>query len=213
MVVDILLRHKLIAVVRASDPSALLPAAEAVALGGIRAIEFPYTGEHVLEALKAVRQSLPGEVALGAGTVLDASTAVACIEAGAQFVVSPTFKDSTQAACNEAGVPTIPGGATPTEIERAWEAGAALVKVFPAAVLGPRFISDVSAPFPQIRLAAFGGVSLERVQDYLRAGAQAIGVASGLVGRDLNPESDWDSITERTRAFVAETQFISPEQP
>ena len=205
-------QHRLIAVVRASEASALPPAAEAMARGGIRVIEFSFTGEGVLDALRAARQSLPEGVLLGAGTVLDASTALVCIEAGAQFIVSPTFKESTQAVCAEAGVPTIPGGATPTEIQRAWEAGATIVKVFPAAVLGPRFFSDVNAPLPQIRLAAFGGVSLESVQDYLQAGAVAVGVATGLVGRDLSLNSDWDRITDRAKAYVSAAQVLSPQE-
>lgn len=212
MIVEAISQHKLIAVVRASEPSALPPAADAMARGGIRVIEFSFTGDGVLDALGAARQSLPQEVLLGAGTVLDAPTAMACVEAGAQFIVSPTFKESTQTACTEAGVPTIPGGATPTEIQRAWEAGAAIVKVFPAAVLGPRFFTDVNAPLPQIPLAAFGGVSLETVGDFLQAGAVAVGVATGLVGRDLDPASDWDMIADRAKAYVSATQVLSPER-
>ena len=211
MIVEVISQYKLIAVVRASQASALEPAAQAMARGGIRVIEFSYTGEGVLKALESARRTLPEEVVLGAGTVLDASTALSCIESGAQFIVSPTFKEGTQTACMEAGVPTIPGGATPTEIQRAWESGAAIVKVFPAAVMGPRFISDVNAPLPQIRLAAFGGVSLESVQDYLQAGAVAVGVATGLVGRDLNPNSDWDRIADRARDYVSATQVLKPQ--
>lgn len=188
---------------RADDSSALLPAAEALAQGGVRAIEFPYVGGSTLEVLRAVRSALPGEVVLGAGTILDGPAAAVCIEAGAQYVVSPIFKQEVQDVCNEAGVPTIPGGATPSEIERAWEAGASLVKVFPASVYGPRFIRDVSAPFPEIKLAAFAGIPVEEVADYLRAGAVAIGVASGLVGRDLGPSSIWDAITGNARAYVS----------
>lgn len=211
MVIETILGHRLIAVLRASDVAALVPAAKAVADGGIRAIEFSFTGKGVLEALTEARATLPKRVALGAGTVLDAATARACIAAGAQFIVSPTFKEATVSACKELGAPTIPGAATPTEIQRAWEAGADLIKVFPAAVLGPRFISDVNAPLPNIPLAAFGGVSLSTIKNYLSAGAVAVGVATGLLGRDLSPNSDWDAIRDRSRAYVAETGMANPE--
>lgn len=212
MVIELILQRRLIAIVRASDANALVPAAGAMANGGVRAIEFTFTGEDVLGAIGEAREALPREVVLGAGTVLNAATARACIDAGAQFIVSPTFKKDTVSACKEMGVPTIPGAATPTEIQRAWEAGAGLIKVFPAAVLGPRFFSDVNAPLPEIPLAAFGGVTLESVKDYLSAGAVAIGVATGLVGRDLSAESDWEDITNRAQAYVAETRVLSPEK-
>ena len=203
MLLEIVRRYCLIGVIRAADESALVPAAEAIANGGVRVVEFSYTGPGVLEALKEARDKLPADLTLGAGTVLDAPTAYACIEAGAQYIVSPTFKQETMTACKEAGIPTIPGAATPTEIQRAWEAGASLVKVFPAAVLGPRFFSDVSAILPQIPMAAFGGISLEYAHEYLNAGAIAVGVATGLVGTELSLDSDWDSLTDRARAFVA----------
>ncbi|MGH2620189.1 MAG: bifunctional 4-hydroxy-2-oxoglutarate aldolase/2-dehydro-3-deoxy-phosphogluconate aldolase [Anaerolineales bacterium] len=201
-VIQAIRRQRLIAIVRLEDSAALPRAAEALAAAGVQAIEFSLAGASVVEFLRHARQMLPREVALGAGTVLDRSTALACIEAGADFIVSPGFHSEVVITCQAAGVPVIAGAMTPTEIHHAYEHGAALVKVFPAAVLGPRFFRDIRAPLPQIPLVAIGGLSAENAKDYLQAGAVAVGVGNGLVSPRLGVGADWSGLTARARALL-----------
>lgn len=182
--------------------ASLLSAAQALAAGGLLTIEFSYTGEVVLEALGEARKRLARPVVLGVGTVLDPSIAQASSVAGAEFIVSPSFRPATVEVCREAGAVAIPGAATPTEILNAWEAGADLVKVFPANVYGPRFFRDVRAPLPQIPLLAVGGVTIENAVDFLEAGAVAVGMGSALVGQLPSSASGLSSITSRVQALL-----------
>jgi len=191
--------------------ASLLSAARALAAGGMLTIEFSYTGKVVLEALGEARSLLSRSVVLGVGTVLDPSTAEASIVAGAEFIVSPSFKPATVQVCREAGVVAIPGAATPTEILNAWEAGADLVKVFPAVALGPRFFRDVRAPLPQIPLVAVGGITTENAVDFLRAGAVAVGIGSALVGQLLSSPTDLTSMTSRVREFLERVGEYEPD--
>ncbi len=203
-------RQRLIAIVRLENSAALPRAAEALAAAGVQAIEFSLAGANVVEFLRQTRRALPSQVALGAGTVLDRSTALACIEAGADFIVSPGFHPEVVATCQAAGVPAIAGGMTPTEIHHAYEHGAALVKVFPAAFLGPRFFKDIRAPLPQIPLVAVGGISAENAVHFLQAGAVAVGVGSGLVSPLLGVGSDWSELTARARELLT---LVGSSQP
>jgi 2-dehydro-3-deoxyphosphogluconate aldolase/(4S)-4-hydroxy-2-oxoglutarate aldolase len=140
---------------------------------------------------------------VGAGTVLDPQTALRCIEAGAQFVVSPALNLETVAACREAGVAVIPGALSPTEVVTAWNAGADLVKVFPAgAVGGASYIKALKAPLPQIALIPTGGVNLTTAADFIRAGADALGVGSDLVDLAALRRGDAAALTERAQRFV-----------
>ena len=124
---------------------------------------------------------MPAGFLFGAGTVLDAETAARVIDAGAQFIVSPVYRRSLIEACHARGVPVTPGCFTPTEILDAWEAGADIVKVFPATALGPGYIKDVRAPLPQVKLMPTGGVTVENAGEWIKAGAVAVGVGTALL--------------------------------
>jgi len=171
----------LIAVVRTQDSHHLIPALRAIAEGGVDVAEITFTVPGALELIAATKRELGQKVLVGAGTVLDSESARAAILAGAEFVVSPTFDPAVVALAKRYGKLAFPGAFTPTEILAAWEAGADIVKVFPAECLGPAFFKAMRGPLPQIRLMTSGGVDLKSASEFLRAGASCLGVGSNLV--------------------------------
>ena len=146
------------------------------------------------------------DVLFGAGSVLDPESARAAILAGAQFVVCPTLNLETIKLCKRYSVPVMPGAYTPTEILTAWEAGADIVKVFPASVGGPEYIRAVKAPLPQVKLMPVGGVDLDTTADFVRAGCEVVAVGSALVNQKLLDARDFDTLTARARRFREEVE-------
>ncbi len=198
-----LLDSGVIAIVRLSSWQSLLPVAEALAAGGVRYVEFTMTTPRALDLLAQAGTSLPEEVVLGAGTVLDPETARAAILAGARFIVCPTLNAEVIALARRYGALAIPGALTPTEILSAWQQGADLVKVFPVDTLGPGYIKAIRAPLPQIPLAPTGGVGLDNAAAYIRAGAAALGIGSSLVNDRIVAAQDWPGLTAAARRLVA----------
>ncbi|MBK9090476.1 MAG: bifunctional 4-hydroxy-2-oxoglutarate aldolase/2-dehydro-3-deoxy-phosphogluconate aldolase [Holophagales bacterium] len=192
-----------VAVIRLKDAGALGAVVDALAAGGVLALEVTMTVPGAIELIRDIAPSLPPDVVLGAGTVLDAETAQSAIEAGARYVVSPVFREEVLRVCHRFDVAALPGCFTPTEILGAWEAGADVVKVFPATALGPGYFRDLRGPFPHLRLMPTGGVSLANAGDWIRAGAVAIGVGTALVDAEAVAARRFDEITERARQFVA----------
>lgn len=190
-----------VAVVRLDDLSAAVPIAEALIAGGVRAVEFTFTNRRAAEAISDVRDAVGDKGFVGAGTVLDAETARVAILAGAEYVVTPTFKRQTVELCNRYGVPTVVGAFTPTEILTAWEAGARYVKVHPASLGGPKYFKDVLAPMPQVKLVPSGGVTFDNVAEFVRAGAAAVALGSNLVDAKVARGGDWGTITERAQTL------------
>ena len=176
---------------------------DAIAEGGVRAIEVTMTVPGAVDLIAALARSLPDDVLLGAGTVTDAGTARAVIDAGARYVVSPVFRREVIAACHERDVAAAPGCFTPTEILDAHDSGADVIKVFPATALGPQFIKDVRAPLPQVRLMPTGGVSLDNAGDWIPAGAVAVGVGSALVDAKAIEAGRFDVLTDNARRITA----------
>jgi 2-dehydro-3-deoxyphosphogluconate aldolase/(4S)-4-hydroxy-2-oxoglutarate aldolase len=200
-VVDRIRASGVIAIMRASSSDQLLAAAEAALAGGVSAIEVTLTTPGALSVVQQATQQFGDAVLFGVGTVLDSESARAAIFAGAQFIVAPTLRLETIALCKRYSVPVMPGAYTPTEILAAWEAGADMVKVFPADTLGPQFIKAVKAPLPQVHLCPTGGVSIQNAADFMRAGAAAIGVGGALISNKLLEEKNFDEITQRARQF------------
>jgi len=192
-----------LAVVRLPSPDAVLPVAEALHAGGVSAIEVTMTVPGALEAVARLAREGDGEMLIGVGSVLDADTARRAVEAGARFVVSPVFKPEVVAEAQRQGAAALPGAFTPTEILRAHEAGADLVKVFPSDALGPVFLKGVLAPMPFLRLIPTGGVTPENVGTWIAAGAVAVGLGGALVAPQLVAAEDFAAITERARQVVA----------
>ncbi len=189
-----------VAVVRLEDLSDAVHVARALATGGVRGIEFTFTNPKAAAAITAAREALGDAAIIGAGSVLDPETARIAILAGAQFVVTPVTRVETIQLCTRYGVPIMSGAFTPTEILAAWEAGSAMVKVFPATALGPGYLKDVRGPLPQVKLIPTGGVSVDNAGDFIRAGAAAVALGSALVDPKLVAAGAWDELTARARA-------------
>src|SRR5918911_1631372 len=193
----------IVPVVRASSADQALQAIEAIKAGGIPILEITMTVPRAVSVIERVTASYGDDVIVGAGTVLDAETARACILAGAQFVVSPALDLETISCCRTYGVAVMPGALTPTEVVQAWAAGADFVKVFPAGAMGgANYIKSLKAPLPQIELVPTGGVSLKTAADFIRAGASALGVGADLVDTKALDEGQGSLITERARQYV-----------
>ena len=193
---------KVIALIRANSSDSLLECARALAAGGLNAIELTMTTPGAIEMTTKVARELP-DLLLGLGTVLDAATARAGIDAGAKFIVTPAVRPEVIAVCKERGVPVLSGALTPTEAYTAWELGADVIKIFPAEFFGPAYIKSLKAPFPHIEFLPTGGVTPETVGDFLRAGAFATAAGSALVAASALKDRDWAANTKRAKEFVA----------
>jgi 2-dehydro-3-deoxyphosphogluconate aldolase/(4S)-4-hydroxy-2-oxoglutarate aldolase len=192
----------LVAVVRAPDPAGLVDVVRALADGGVTVAEVTFTVPGAAEVIREARRQLGGRVLLGAGTVLDPETARTAILAGAEFVVAPTVNADVIRLCRRYDKAVMPGAFTPTEILAAWEAGADVVKVFPADVLGPAFFKAMRGPLPQVRLMPTGGVDLTTASEFLKAGACCLGVGSQLVDPKAVASREFGRITELARQYV-----------
>jgi 2-dehydro-3-deoxyphosphogluconate aldolase/(4S)-4-hydroxy-2-oxoglutarate aldolase len=195
----------IIPVVRAPSAELAIRAIEAIRAGGIDVIEVTMTVPDALSVINRLSSRFGEEVVVGAGTVLDVETARACMVAGAAFVVSPIFDAGTITWGQTHAVPVIPGALTPTEVVSAARAGADMIKVFPCGALGgASYIRLLKAPLPHLRLVATGGVSLETVGDFIRAGASAVGVGADLVDIAHIRGGRSDAVTENARRYVEE---------
>jgi len=193
----------IIPVVRATSADEAMRAIDAIRAGGISVLEITMTVPGAVGLIETVSSRYGSEALVGAGTVLDAVTAQACISAGARFIVSPSLDFETISTCRRSDVAVMPGALTPTEVVQAWKAGADLVKVFPAgAVGGASYIKSLKAPLPQIELVPTGGVSLKTAAEFIKAGASALGVGADLVDIKAIREGQVDSITDRARQFL-----------
>src|SRR5438105_710016 len=192
----------IVAVVRSPDSQQLVEVTRALADGGVTVVEITMSVPNALEVLRQVRQALGDRVLLGAGTVLDPETARAVLLAGAEYIVSPTVNLEVIRLCRRYDKLVMPGAFTPTEILAAWEAGADIVKVFPADVLGPAFFKALRGPLPQVKLMPTGGVDLATAAEYLKAGAVCLGVGGQLVDAKLVAARQFDRLTELARKYV-----------
>ena len=197
-----ILDRKIVAVVRLENYDRAVDVARALAAGGIHVLEFTLTGQGALEAVSATRRALGGAVCVGVGTVLSPEQAGAAIDAGAEFLVTPALRRQVIATCVKRQTLVLCGGLTPTELLEAYEAGAELVKVFPAQLGGPKFIKDVLAPLPFLKLVPTGGVGPENARAYLAAGAAALGIGGNLVSSKLVAAEAFDQITDTARTCV-----------
>ncbi len=210
------LRHVLdcgiVAVVRSPDSQQLVEVARALADGGVSVVEITMTVPGALDVLRQVRTAMGDRVLLGAGTVLDPETARAVLLAGAEYIVAPTVSLDVIRLCRRYDKLVMPGALTPTEILTAWEAGADIVKVFPADVVGPAFFKAMKGPLPQVRLMPTGGVDLKTAADFLRAGACALGIGGQLVEPKAVAERNFDRIRELARQYAAIVKQVRLEK-
>jgi 2-dehydro-3-deoxyphosphogluconate aldolase/(4S)-4-hydroxy-2-oxoglutarate aldolase len=199
-------RAGVVAVIRLKDPKALASVVEALVAGGVHVLEITMTVPGAVGLIRTLGQTLPPGFLLGAGTVTDAATANDVIDAGAAFVVSPVLRLEVIAACHRRGIPALPGCFSPTEILTAWDAGADIVKVFPATALGPGYFKDVRGPMPEVKLMPTGGVSIENAGDWIRAGAVAVGVGGALLDAAAIAAGNFSIITANAARMVANVE-------
>ncbi len=198
-----LMKHGIIAIIRADNGDDLVRVVEAVMEGGVRCIEVTMTTPGALQCIETASAKLAGaDVCLGVGSVLDPETARLAILAGAQYVVSPVTVAGVISMAHRYGRPCMPGAYTPTEIFNAWELGGDIIKVFPASTGGLEHIKAVRAPMPQIPLAPTGGVDLDNLADFVNAGVVAIGVGGNLVSKKLVQARDFAGLTENARRYA-----------
>jgi 2-dehydro-3-deoxyphosphogluconate aldolase / (4S)-4-hydroxy-2-oxoglutarate aldolase len=196
----------IVAVVRTHSSNQLVEVAQALADGGVTVVEITMSVPNALEVVREVRQAFGDRLLLGAGTVLDPETARAAMLAGAEFIVAPALNLDVIRLCRRYDKLVIPGAFTPTEILTAWEAGADMVKVFPADVVGPAFFKALRGPLPQIRLMPTGGVDLTTAADFLQAGACCLGIGGHLVDPKAVAERNFDRIRNLARQYVTIVQ-------
>jgi 2-dehydro-3-deoxyphosphogluconate aldolase/(4S)-4-hydroxy-2-oxoglutarate aldolase len=193
----------LVPVLRAESEEQALALASAIAAGGVTVLEVTMTVPGAIRVMRRLAEERP-DILIGAGTVLDPETARMCILEGAQFVVSPALNTKTIEMCHRYGVAVLPGALTPTEIVTAWEAGADVVKIFPASSLGgAKYLKSVKAPLPQVEMIPTGGVSQATAAEFLEAGAFALGVGADLVNLKAIAEGHPETITESARKYLA----------
>lgn len=197
-----ILEAKVIAVIRMSDTDKLFKVTEAIRLGGVKAIEITMTVPDAIDIIRTMAQKKAPDVLIGAGTVLNAETAVAAVRAGADFLVSPITNFDMIKACRKLDKFVAPGALTPTEIVAAWESGADVVKVFPATSVGPKYFKDLKGPLPQIRLMPTGGVSIENAKDFLDSGACCVAIGTALLDKKAIAENNWSVLTQKARQLV-----------
>jgi len=206
MPIDTILEARVVAIVRLDDLSMAEPIANALFQGGIRALEFTLTNSDALGVVSRLRQSNPailsGNSVVGIGSVRSLEEAKQAIDFGAQFVVSPITSVPIIDYCKQNKVAVCPGGYTPTEIALGWDAGADIVKVFPARNLGIHYFRDVLAPMPYLRLMPTGGVDLSNIASYFAAGAVAVGVGSQLLDPIAIQNQDWNKISKTAADYV-----------
>lgn len=192
----------IVAVIRASSGELLVDVAEALVAGGVEVMEVTFTVPGAVRVLERVADKLGDRILLGAGTVLDSETARIAILAGAEFIVSPSTNLDVIATCKRYGKLIMPGAFTPTEVVTAWQAGADIVKIFPADVHGAKYLKALRGPLPQVRMMPTGGVNLETAADFLKAGACALGVGGQMIEPDAVARGDMARIQSLSRQFV-----------
>ena len=198
-----ILTQKIVAIVRLDDYERAVEVAQALVAGGITVLEFTLTGAGAIEAIATVRHRLGDAACIGVGTVLKPEDAHAAIDAGAQFVVTPAVRKSVIAACASRRTPICCGGFTSTELLEAYEAGADIVKLFPAHVGGPKYVKDLLAPLPFLKIMPTGGVSAENARGFLEAGAVAVGIGGNLISKKAVEAGAFEQITAVAQACVA----------
>lgn len=201
---------KLVAVIRGAQPEQIVPIAQALKEGGIFSLEITADTPKVCSVIEQVKETFGDDLIVGAGTVLDPETARAVIMAGAEFIFSPTVNAETIKMAKRYGVISIPGALTPTEILTAYEHGADLIKVFPADAMGAGYFKNITGPLPHIPLMPTGGVTLDNIASYFKAGAVAAGLGGSLVNpAKLQSKEDYQKLVITAKQFSALVEKMS----
>lgn len=201
-IVDEIIGRKAVAVLRIKEPAKLKKVIEYLNEGGISVAEITLTVPNAIKLIEQMTNELDKNIIVGVGSVLNPSVAEDAIKAGARYVVSPIFKKEIIEMAHKYDIPAMPGCFTPTEIQTAYEAGADIIKVFPADVLGIDFFKGILAPMPHLRLMPTGGVTLTNAGDWLKAGACAVGVGSALLDKEAIEKENYNKLTENARIIM-----------
>src|SRR4051812_11938164 len=196
------LERRIVAVIRADIPDLLVDVAEALVAGGVEVMEVTFTVPRATQVLEKVAEKLGSRILLGAGTVLDTETARMAILAGAEFIVSPAVNLEVIELCRRYSKLVMPGALTPTEVLGAWQAGADIVKIFPSELTGSKYLKALRAPLPQIRMMPTGGVNFDTAEEFLKAGACALGIGGSLVEPKAVASGDLKRIESLARQYV-----------
>jgi len=201
--IDAVLESGVVAVLRGTQADKMVKIAQALLAGGVKALEITLDNPAALDIIKELSVELKDtEAIVGAGTVLDGETARAAILAGSEFVFCPTLNQEVIKVCNRYGKVVIPGVLTPTEMISAYEAGADLVKVFPAGVMGAKYIKSVKGPLSHIPIITTGGINLDNAGDFIKAGATAIGAGGSLIDKEAIAQENYQLLTKKAKEFV-----------
>jgi len=192
-----------VAIIRIADPSRIGDVVDALVAGGVRALEVTMTVPGAVDHIRALAPRLPAGFLLGAGTVTDAETVARVADAGASFIVSPVFRRDVIEAAAARDVVAAPGCFSPTEVLDAWEAGAPIIKVFPATALGPGYLKDLHGPMPQVKLMPTGGVTVDNAGEWIAAGAAAVGLGTSLLDSKAIASGNFDVIVDNSRRVIA----------
>ena len=201
-----ILSNGVVAVIRMKDPKRLSKVVDAVRAGGVKCIEITMTVPGAVDIIGEMARNAPHDILIGAGIVTEKSGARDVIKAGAKFVVGPALNLDILAVCRESDIVCMPGCFSPTEILAGWNAGADIIKVFPATSLGPKYFKDIAGPFPHIRLMPTGGVTIENVGEWIAAGAVAVGIGSDLLDKKAIEEGRYSVLTERAQRLTSNFQ-------
>ena len=191
----------IIAVVRAHKAEQVLPLSEALIAGGVIAIEITMTTPNAIEAIREASQKISSRGVVGVGTVLDAESCRAAIQAGAEFVVSPILRPELVPLCHAADRPVMLGAYTPTEAQLAYEAGADFIKIFPSDGLGPNYIRAIRAPLPHLRIIPTGIAKADDIAEFIKAGCVGVGLGSLLVSSEILRTNNWSELTRSAKAL------------
>ncbi len=213
-VLELVAHLRLVAIIRLDDLSQAVQISQALLDANVLLQEYTLSNPLAIDAVAEVRRRLPafqsGQAAIGVGSVRTREAADKSLAAGAQFIVTPIVLPNVIELCRRQQVPIMPGAFTPTEIATAWEAGASLVKVFPARSLGPAYIKDVLAPMPELQLMPTGGIDLKNMQAYFDAGAKAVGVGGNIIDGEAIAANNWTRVSEVARSYADQARLVSP---
>ena len=201
-VINAIKKHKITAIVRGAEADKAIKIAKALYNGGVRLIEVTFNTEGAAEMIVAIKKELGDKMLVGAGTVLDSETAKQAIYAGAEFILSPSTDRGMIEICNKYGKVAIPGIATPTEAVEAMKMGADLIKFFPAAASGSKYMKSIRGPLDHVEIIAVGGVNLDNAKEFIDAGAIGLGIGSSLVKNELVKNSQFNVIEENAKKFI-----------
>ena len=198
-------------ILRGIDPVSIEPLAEAVISSGLKTIEIAMNTKDAPSLIKSMVKAAGGRFSIGAGTVVDENILAQALNAGASFIVLPTLVDEVVASCVSSKIPVFPGAFTPTEIQKAWDAGASMVKVFPIKFFGPSYIKEVKAPLNNIELLACGGVNNENIKSFFDSGASAVAFGESIFNKKLMASGKFDNISDSLKSLIKASGKLSQE--